>query len=430
MNIMFRSLISAGVVGALCFSGPSAAGIHSGILGLASGPNSTAACALLADRKVVCWGDLYRDGSMDHSPQQIDNLSRADDVVLGMGFGCARLLDSTAACWGGADEGQLGDGKNISRGKAMPVGTSAAPFGDVVGIAAGALHVCAVKVSGNVYCWGYNANRQLGNYNVTADSFNNPLIVVMHDFFMNPALAGVTSVSAGYYFSCAMQGSSALCWGQNADGQIGNGAAVASIDGPTRVVKDSAPFGMIADTLKAGANHVCALLPDSSPYHVSCWGGNAQGQLGNTTSSGTDIYGNPYNSDPSEVIFAGGGLLTDVQAVTQGGAFGCGRLADHTIACWGMNDVGQLGDFHTTAANSPSPVGVYTQSGDLLGSAVPILDVQAGGRHVCALDSNSDVFCWGDNTYGQLGTPFGGSSPVPFKVAVDAPIFTDDLEND
>ena len=172
------------------------------------------------------------------------------------------------------------------------------------------------------------------------------------------------------------------------------------------------------------------MVADAHPYHVSCWGSNAVGQLGNATHTGTDLYGDPYNQSPSDVIYAGGSLLTDVTAVSAGSRFNCALLSGHTVVCWGSNDADQLGDYHTTVDYTSSPVGVYEASGSLLGSSVAIVDVESGKRHACALDEKSGVFCWGDNTYGQLGTSPGGASSTPTRVDVDVTLFTDDFDGD
>jgi alpha-tubulin suppressor-like RCC1 family protein len=403
---------------------------HSGIISLSKGPGANASCALLADRHVVCWGGLYRNGSLDTTPQQVANVVNASTVGVGGAFGCALLRSGTVSCWGNDANGQLGDGTTTSRSGAKPVGTRGDPFFNVTGISVGALHACGIR-SGNVYCWGANDQSQLGNFNITADKSAVPVEVLIHDFFMNPPFASATSVSLGYYYSCAMQGSTAWCWGADDEGQLGDEAsATGHVDGPHPVRKDAMPFGVIANSLSAGSAQACALLPDSSPNHVSCWGANAEGQLGNATASGNDGLGHPYNSSPSEVSFDGGGLLLNVSTVSAGGGFNCGLLADHTIRCWGFNDVGQLGDSHTTADHSSSPVGVYSAVGPLLGSAVPVVDVSTGSRHACALTSNSDVFCWGDNSQGQLGSTPGSPTSTPTLVPIDAPIFVDDFDGD
>jgi alpha-tubulin suppressor-like RCC1 family protein len=84
--------------------------------------------------------------------------------------------------------------------------------------------------------------------------------------------------------------------------------------------------------------------------------------------------------------------LTGVQAISAGGGHACALRADGSVACWGANESGQLGDGSTQTAAAPTAV-----SG--LGHAAQI---SAGGAHSCAI-SDGAVLCWGSNTSRQLG---------------------------
>ena len=410
----------------LCDATCANAGAHSGILALGRGPSSDAACALLADRYVVCWGDIFRDGTTDTTPQLVQSVFRAEDVALGSEFGCAGLLNGTASCWGAGNVGQLGDGTFASRGQAEPVGSST-PLEGVVEIAAGEEHACAATTSGNVYCWGYNDYSQIGNYTEASDAVGAPVLVVEHDSMSNPPLASVSWLALGGNTSCAMQDFKGICWGQDTDAQIGNGTAGPPLNTPTSVVKGGMSFDMISGSMTVGQAHACALVSDSRPYEVWCWGANGFGQLGNTSMSGTDFEGVPYNQSPSQVIHAGGGGLVDVASVSAGADFACALSSDHTVTCWGRNDSGQLGDHFISSDHSSTPVGVYDNAGALLGS---IIEVESGRKHVCALSAGSDVFCWGDNSLGQIGGVPGGWTSTPNRVNIDKTLFTDDFDDD
>jgi len=94
-------------------------------------------------------------------------------------------------------------------------------------------------------------------------------------------------------------------------------------------------------------------------------------------------------------------------ALAAGYSFTCGLKAGGEVWCWGFNASGSLGDGTTT--NSQSPVQVF--------SAVTFASISIGatGTHACALSTTGEAYCWGDNTYGQVGngTSSGGvSSPV------------------
>lgn len=90
----------------------------------------------------------------------------------------------------------------------------------------------------------------------------------------------------------------------------------------------------------------------------------------------------------------------------------CALGSNGQVYCWGPNFAGQLGDGSTN--QSDVPVAVDT-SGVLAGKT--LVKIGVGSEHVCALDSVGEVYCWGDNTYGQLGN--GSSvaySSTPVKV--------------
>jgi alpha-tubulin suppressor-like RCC1 family protein len=153
----------------------------------------------------------------------------------------------------------------------------------------------------------------------------------------------------------------------------------------------------------AGDGHACSVRSDGS---VRCWGNNAFGQLGvppTTTPSG-----------PVTVV----GLPTLATKVVAGLAHTCARLTDGTVACWGSNQAGQLGQQLTiTGSSTPMIVrGPAGTSGPLSG----VIDIAAGTVHTCALVVNQGVFCWGDNTFGQLGTqptnPANAQSAFPLAV--------------
>jgi len=136
---------------------------------------------------------------------------------------------------------------------------------------------------------------------------------------------------------------------------------------------------------------------------VACWGANELGQLGD--GSTTD------RATPVEVA----GLAGAAVAVSGGLAHACALLEDGGVACWGQNYYGQLGDGSTT--DSLTPVQVQ-------GLAGPVRALSVEGWHSCALLESNEVQCWGDNNHGQLGDGAGieckgnnQCSPTPVTMA-------------
>ena len=152
----------------------------------------------------------------------------------------------------------------------------------------------------------------------------------------------------------------------------------------------------------AGDGHACSVRTDGS---VRCWGRNDSGQLGV-----------PPTTTPSGPVTVGG-LPALATKVVAGLAHTCARLADGTVACWGSNQEGQLGQ--GTFAASPAPAIVHGPAGTT-GPLSGVIDIAAGTVHTCALVVNQGVFCWGDNTFGQLGTqptnPANAQSALPLAV--------------
>ena len=124
--------------------------------------------------------------------------------------------------------------------------------------------------------------------------------------------SGVVAVTAGVYHACAVTaGGAAKCWGSNGFGALGDGTATLSSTTPVSVVG----MGSGVKAVTAFYNDTCAVTAGATAY---CWGGNANGQLGNGTT--TD------SSTPVKVI----GLGTGAAAVSVGGA--SGKSVGHGVA--------------------------------------------------------------------------------------------------
>lgn len=155
-----------------------------------------------------------------------------------------------------------------------------------------------------------------------------------------------------------------------------------------------------------GSYHTCALKQTA----VWCWGLNYYGQLGDGTK--VDKKGAVQVLDASRKPFTGVSKISSSRgSATFGG--GARDLVGSTCAiktsevwCWGNNDFHQLGSRVFTSSASASPVLVTKPDKSKLSN---IIDVQVGGTHACALTSTKTVWCWGGNYYGQLGI---GTTPA------------------
>jgi len=198
--------------------------------------------------------------------------------------------------------------------------------------------------------------------------------------------SGYAMVAAGERHSCAIDADHVLyCWGDNGLGETGHGDMLDRVNAPTPVDSDDWL------TVSAGAEHTCGIK--SADHSLWCWGNGGEGQLGN---------GLMLAYEPRQVG-------TDEWAsVSAGGSHTCaiGRPVA-SLYCWGGNDNGQLGDDSMMPRDAPVPVA---------DGGATYASVSAGRDHTCAVRSNGDVYCWGDNEYGQLGDGSGADQLTPVIV--------------
>jgi alpha-tubulin suppressor-like RCC1 family protein len=135
-----------------------------------------------------------------------------------------------------------------------------------------------------------------------------------------------------------------------------------------------------------------------SDHTLACWGANGNGQLGNSSTADSLA--------PTTVLDSGGAPLGDVIEVHAGAAHTCARLGNGTIECWGDGSDGQLGDISTGPMNpTPALVGLSQ-----------VTHLTTGSRHTCVSLTDGRAFCWGKNDGGQLGKPPPQGATMPSAV--------------
>ena len=311
--------------------------------------------------------------------------ANAVGLVTGNWNTCAVGSDGLVYCWGRNGNGQIGNGQTStntcgnSGHKCKDVPTATSLIGnsgdDILSIAFGHQHACALLDTGDVECWGRNNAGQIGQ---GGGDQSTPLPVNLG------AGRTATSIYAGGHYTCAiLDDESVKCWGQNTDGQLGIGSTT-NTNTPTTI--NSLGSGRKAITLATAFNSICALLDDGS---VKCWGDDSQGQLGNGGSN-SDL-----NSPPASAINLGAGRTA--KAITAGEFHFCAILDDDSIKCWGDGANGKLGTGSTGDQNTPT-----STSGSFASGRYAVV-IDAGYEHTCVILDNGDLTCWGGDAKGQLG---------------------------
>ena len=426
-------------------------GLSGGVQAIAAGEGHT--CALTSSGGVKCWGwNTYGqlgDGTRTDRgvglsvPVDAIGLSRGVyAIAAGARHTCALVRSGNGSvaqstttdkpgtegfavkCWGENAHGQLGDGTQTVR--TTPVDVVGLSSG-VYAIAAGGRHTCALVGSGKgsaaqatatdetgtggfaVKCWGDNVHGQLGDG--TQPEWRARRLIPVDVLGLS---SGVYAIAAGARHTCATissdkgsasqstttdeagtEGFAVKCWGDNAQGQLGDGTTI-SRSAPAYVKGLSSGVHTIA----AGDVHTCALISSSkgatslSPtadnagagdFAAQCWGANNRGQLGD----GTKTEWRARRLIPVDVV----GLHSGVHAIAGGGWHACALVGSGGVKCWGDNQFGQLGEGST---DRTTPV-------DVVGLSSDVYAISSGGRRTCVLTTAGGVQCWGANWAGQLG---------------------------
>ena len=248
-------------------------------------------------------------------------------------------------------------------------------------LSAKGLHSCSILGNGSLMCWGLNNRGQIG--------IGNTLNAHSPEWVDLGSGTNVTEVVNGFRHTCAiLENGSLMCWGENLDGQMGNGQQYQTQTTPLWVDLGA---GRTAASIDADSQNTCAIVDNGSLY---CWGENANGML---------------NDDPLQLgrqttprwIDLGGNAASEVSV---GSMNVCSILNNGSLYCWGDDSYGQLARGSVTGSDSWVPLHVD------FGAGVAVAQIDLGSQHVCAIVDNGSLYCWGRNSNGALGNGSAGFS--------------------
>jgi alpha-tubulin suppressor-like RCC1 family protein len=273
---------------------------------------------------------------------------------------CGVTAAGKAYCWGLNADGEVGDGTLQQR--LVPVAVA----GNLVfrRISVGNSYACGVTTDDRAYCWGRGNFGQLGNGTTTSRSTPTP-VAGSHRFRV---------IEAGVFTTCAVAASAdrhGYCWGYNVQGQVGDGSR-----NTRRVTPVAVAGGRAWRQLSPEFSSSCGITTGNQAW---CWGTDAHGQLGDNPERG---------GSTTPVMVAGGHAFTQLDA---GSTHMCAVTAEHQAYCWGDGMGGAMGDGRTVDRFTPHAVA----------GGLSIERVTAGAAYTCAETSTNRTYCWGARALGN-----------------------------
>ena len=284
---------------------------------------------------------------------------------------------------------------------------------------AGIRKTCVMSAQGTVRCWGAHPDGTSGTAPFDL-VFPLPVVklslgeigwwAILNDgslWYANGAAktpvqyaaagTNVVDVSVGDSHACVVKNDGSLwCWGYNNWGSIGDGTTTDRA-APVPIVVQGVKFAQVVTS----HFQTCALSTTGAAY---CWGRNSFGQVGD----GTTI----DRLSPVQIIASG------VTQIATGTSHTCAVKTDGSVWCWGGDFVGQLGQATNELCPwtpNPYPCAKKPQKVAAL-AALKAIEISAGQNHACARGADHSLWCWGNDSWGQIGDGMMLTSAPPTQV--------------
>lgn len=377
-------------------------------------------CAVDSTGDIHCWGQnkyhqLGYPGGHNNStmiPRQINHtfpevfvpkyadisFTQVDrSISVSRNAACSINLANILGCWGVNINGTLGTGIKFGRHSGFPVPTASQLLtknADQVAVGGG--HACALA-EGKVYCWGFGKSGQLGHSK--GKIFRGPFGETMNSEIpqlVEGALSGkvVTQITAGGDHTCALAEGKLYCWGSLPEIVFGGTTfTYHETRSPVEIAYGDLAGKRIRQ-ISAGYRYTCALAENN----VYCWGRNDKGQLGDGT---TQERATPVLVKKSTLL-AG---AVYISSISTGDSHAC-LIANGRTYCWGSDEHGQIGRSSAAGSFVTAPA-ISLGNPDLYNMTAT--RVSAGTSHTCAI-VDGKVYCWGNNSRGQLGFTLSGGT--------------------
>lgn len=288
------------------------------------------------------------------------NLTNITAVSGGYQHSLALRPDGTVWAWGSNFNGELGNGANADRATPVQVGAGIAAFNThVVAVSAGSYHNLALTDDGKVWAWGYNGYGELGDGTTTKRN----VPVQVKAVAGGAQLSNVEQISAGEYHSVALKSDgTALVWGYNGDGEVGNGTTNPTgcqcVQYPAQTT--ATLMGTVVQ-ISAGQYHTVAVNTLGDVY---AWGDGSVGEIGDGTTTNRSM--------PVQVGVGVAGFNNIVRVEAHDASHTIARRRDGTLFVWGYNVAGQISNGTATDQTTPLDISAAAGAGGNLGTNIAV----------------------------------------------------------